>query len=32
LGSPDYYNSILGHSGAKCFSASGHQTPFSTNS
>src|ERR1017187_8026852 len=32
LGSPDYYKSILGHSGAKCFSASGHQTPFSTNS
>jgi hypothetical protein len=32
LGSPDDYKSILGHSGAKCFSASGHQTPFSTNS
>src|ERR1035437_1800789 len=32
LGSPDYYKSILGHSGATCFSASGHQTPFSTNS
>ena len=28
LGSPDYYKSILGHSGAKCFSASGHQTLF----
>jgi hypothetical protein len=30
--SPDYYKSILKHSGAKRSSASGHQTPFSSNS